>query len=121
MIKCYDKEKIPAPQFDENYFKYIKEDHFAMFARHIFTYLRGNPELLSEVEYRRLYEETLAIQINHAVKTCGWDPRSIDSNRKFIELLADISNDHSEIFIPCDKDVVDAYLNLRRLAWNTEV
>lgn len=107
-------EKI-IPITEESLFEYdskMKYSHDG-FIRRIFRYLRGNPSLTEEPDYRRLYEETLEYQIRNFM--CD---KSYEERRSWLEFLADIENKDEMMATKFSREQIDRYLEHRRTIWN---
>ena len=90
------------------------------FVRHIFAFLREHQELLSDPDYRRLYDETLNFQVENSLSYEGWDHSEWESCSKTIAFLVDLANSSPGPFEKFSKDRVDRFLARRREDWKRE-
>lgn len=97
-----------------------KDGSVLYFVRHIFAFLREHPELLSDPEYRRLYEETLDFQVEHSMQFNEWAPEEREHCRRTTELIVDLANRLNPEFEKSSKEQVDRFLARRREDWACE-
>lgn len=97
-----------------------KDSSANYFVRHIFAFLREHPELLSNPEYRRLYDETLDFQVECTMRHSEWEPDEWERCRRTTEFVVDLANHSQGNFEKFSKDLVDHFLARRREDWSRE-
>lgn len=85
------------------------------FLRHILCYLRKNPELCKQSDYKDLYDETVVLLILHAHAKNSWTKKEPADQQRLIELLADLENKNSYgSSEPFSIEMIDDYLAYRK-------
>ncbi len=88
------------------------------FLRHILCYLRNNPQLCKQNDYKELYDETVVLLILHAHAKNEWTKNEPSNQQVTIELLADLENKNPhDCFEPFSIEIIDDYLAYRKRMW----
>lgn len=88
------------------------------YIRHIFNALRENKELLTQPDYKHLYDEAIDYLFRYAIAKCEWEPNERESCYEAIELLADLFNSSDSVhFKKYTMEEVNFFLEKRKLIW----
>lgn len=88
------------------------------FLRHILCFLRQNPELCKQSDYKELYNETIVLLILHAHAENDWTRNEPKEQQGYIELLADLENKNADSnFEYFSIEIIDDYLAYRKMMW----
>ena len=86
---------------------------------HIFNALREHKELLTQPDYKHLYDEAIDYLFRHAVAKCDWEINERERCYEAIELLADLLNSKDSVHTKkYTMETVNFLLEKRKVIWN---